>query len=59
MNVVLSEPEPLPARSDQRRRRIRTTFTSGELDELAITEHNTAPRVLYDSMTHVVMMVSE
>ena len=47
MNVVLSESEQLPARSGQRRRRIRTTFTSGELDALDSTERNTAALVLH------------
>ncbi len=46
MNVGLSETEQRLTRSDQRRRGIRTTFTSGELDALDSTEHNTATLVL-------------
>ena len=50
MNVELSETEPLPARSDQRRRRIRRTFTSDELDARSRTKHSIAMLVLWDDI---------
>ena len=50
MNVELSEAEPLPARSEQRRRRIRRTFTSDELDARSHTKHSIAMLVLWDDI---------
>jgi hypothetical protein len=50
VNVELSEAEPLPARSDQRRRRIRRTFTSDELDARHRTKHSIAMLVLWNDI---------
>jgi hypothetical protein len=50
VNVELSEAEPLPARSDQRRRRIRKTFTSDELDARHRPKHSMAMLVLWNDM---------
>jgi hypothetical protein len=50
MNVELSETEPLPARSDKRRRRIRKIFTSDELAARSRTQHSITMLVLWDDI---------